>query len=160
MPRARVGMYSKDEEKALKKEFWDGFADYAQPFLKERGKRTWLLFNTRIRGLEFKFYVDRQKAGVLLEINAKNEDRRFRIFEALNDYKSLLEEGMPTLDWHLIAETPMGKEVSEISVCLSDVDYYNRQTWPAIYPFFCTTMLLFEENYFDIFESLKAELQH
>jgi len=153
-------MYSKDEEKVLKKKFWDGFEAYSAPRLSEKGKRTWVLFHTRIKGLEFKFFVNREKVGVILEINHRNEDRRLRIFEALNDYKAFIDDGVPGLEWHLIAYTPEGKEVSQISVYVENVDYYNPATWPAIYPFFCKTMLQLEENYFIIFESLKEELRN
>ena len=61
-------MYSKEEALAIKKEFWTAFAT-AYP-------RKWLLYDTKIKDVTFKFYIDNKKAQVLLDIEPKDEEKR------------------------------------------------------------------------------------
>ena len=61
-------MYSKEESIQIKKEFWTKFS--------ESNPRKWLLYNTKIKDVSFKFYVDNKKAQVLLEIEPRDEEKR------------------------------------------------------------------------------------
>jgi len=53
-------MYSKEELKRLKVEFWESFAAFCevQPKLRNR-KKIWTLYNTKVRGVELKFDATR-----------------------------------------------------------------------------------------------------
>ena len=66
-------MYSKDELKNLKLEFWESFAAYCevQPYLRDR-KKIWTLYDTKVKGVELKFDVSRNGAYVILEVNHRN----------------------------------------------------------------------------------------
>ena len=77
-------MYSKDELKSLKIEFWESFAAYCevQPYLKGR-KKIWTLYNTKVKGVELKFDANRKGAYVILEVNHRSEDERLEMFERL-----------------------------------------------------------------------------
>ena len=68
-------MYSKDELKKLKVEFWESFAAYCevQPYLRRR-RKMWVLYNTKVKGMELKFDVNRNGAYVILEVNHRQED--------------------------------------------------------------------------------------
>ena len=46
-------MYSKDELRKLKTEFWESFAAYCevQPYLRRR-RKMWVLYNTKVKGVE------------------------------------------------------------------------------------------------------------
>ena len=46
-------MFSKEEALQIKKDFWIAFA--------EEYPRKWLLYNTKIKDVTFKFYVDNKK---------------------------------------------------------------------------------------------------
>ena len=61
-------MFSKEEALQLKKDFWIAFAA-AYP-------RKWLLYNTKIKDVTFKFYVDNKKAQFILDIETKDENKR------------------------------------------------------------------------------------
>ena len=63
-------MYSKDELKNLKLEFWESFASFCevQPYLRGR-KKVWTLYDTKVRGVELKFDANREGAFVILEVN-------------------------------------------------------------------------------------------
>ena len=65
-------MYSKDELRKLKTEFWESFAAYCevQPYLRRR-RKMWVLYNTKVKGVELKFDATRNGAFVILEVNHK-----------------------------------------------------------------------------------------
>ena len=69
-------MYSKEENLKIKKEFWIQFA--------ETYPRKWLLYNTKIKDVTFKFFVDNKKAQVLLDIEPKEEEKRKIYFEKIS----------------------------------------------------------------------------
>ena len=77
-------MYSKEENKRLKHEFW---IDFAQKY-----PRKWMLYDTKIKDLSFKFYVDNTKAQVHIDIEIKNKDLRMLYFEKFEALKNILEE--------------------------------------------------------------------
>ena len=85
-------MYSKDELKNLKLEFWESFAAFCevQPYLRGR-KKTWVLYDTKVKGVELKFDATREGAFVILEVNHRSEEARLEMFERLTWYKDTLE---------------------------------------------------------------------
>ena len=89
-------MYSKDELKNLKLEFWESFAAFCevQPYLRGR-KKTWVLYDTKVKGVELKFDATREGAFVILEVNHRSEEARLEMFERLTWYKDTLEMDFP-----------------------------------------------------------------
>ena len=77
-------MYSKDELKNLKLEFWESFAAYCevQPYLRGR-KKIWILYDTKVKGVELKFDISRSGAYVILEVNHRSEEFRLEMYERL-----------------------------------------------------------------------------
>jgi len=154
-----LNMYTKEERKLLSISFWNSFGEACKPFLSRHNKKKWLTYNTKIKGIELKFFAGRDKASVILEINHKNEDVRLFIFELLHGYKAILNDGLDReLMWHLIFELPNGKEVSRAEVCIANVDLHKQSDWPAMYEFMMNNMLLLENNFLDIADSVKIEV--
>ena len=89
-------MYSKDELKNLKLEFWESFAAYCevQPYLRGR-KKIWTLYDTKVKGVELKFDISRNGAYVILEVNHRSEELRLEMYERLTWYKEMLEQDFP-----------------------------------------------------------------
>ena len=77
-------MFSKEEALQIKKDFWIAFAE-AYP-------RKWLLYNTKIKDVTFKFYVDNKKAQVILDIEPKDEEKRKIYYDKVESLKSILIE--------------------------------------------------------------------
>src|SRR5574343_1451260 len=77
-------MFSKEEALQIKKDFWTAFA--------EEYPRKWLLYNTKIKDVTFKFYVDNKKAQVLLDIEPKDEEKRKIYYEKVESLKTILHE--------------------------------------------------------------------
>jgi len=51
-------MYSKEEARILKQEFWEGFNRYTKFYSKKVGSPiSWMLYKTEIKGIELKFAI-------------------------------------------------------------------------------------------------------
>ena len=83
-------MYSKEEKKQLKTDFWNGFAAYcAAQRGPSRRKSPFMLYNTRMKGVELKFDVRRESVDVVLEANGCN---RAEMYGRISAYKVLFDE--------------------------------------------------------------------
>ena len=74
-------MFSREESKKLREEFWIAFG--------KSFPRKWILYNTKIKGLAFKFHFDVKKAMVILDIETDDLDRRLQLWEKLESLKSI-----------------------------------------------------------------------
>lgn len=150
-------MYSKDELKNLKLEFWESFAAFCevQPYLRGR-KKTWVLYDTKVKGVELKFDATREGAFVILEVNHRSEEARLEMFERLTWYKDTLEMDFPEgLTWDICFVRDTGKQVARIYTANSGIDFHRRQDWGEFFSFMASQMYLLERNFMSIAEYLR-----
>ena len=150
-------MYSKDELKNLKLEFWESFAAFCevQPYLRGR-KKTWVLYDTKVKGVELKFDATREGAFVILEVNHRSEEARLEMFERLTWYKDTLEMDFPEgLTWDICFVSDTGKQVARIYTAKSGIDFHRRQDWGEFFSFMASQMYLLERNFMSIAEYLR-----
>ena len=150
-------MYSKDELKNLKLEFWESFAAFCevQPYLRGR-KKTWVLYDTKVKGVELKFDATREGAFVILEVNHRSEEARLEMFERLTWYKDTLEMDFPEgLTWDICFVRDAGKLVARIYTAKSGIDFHRRQDWGEFFSFMASQMYLLERNFMSIAEYLR-----
>ena len=135
-------MFSKEEAQRIKREFWVAFA--------EDNSRKWMLYNTKIKDVAFKFYIDNKKAQVLLEIEPKDEKKRIIYYEKIESLKSiLLEEYLPDAIFERDLYLENGKAVSRIWVEILNVSSNNKNTWPKVFEFFNEKMDAFERFFYE-----------
>lgn len=150
-------MYSKDELKNLKLEFWESFASFCevQPYL--RGcKKMWTLYDTKVKGVELKFDATRDGAFIILEVNHRGEEARLEMFERLTWYKDTLEMDFPEgLIWDICFVRDTGKQVARIYTSKSGIDFHRRQDWGEFFSFMASQMYLLERNFMSIAEYLR-----
>lgn len=150
-------MYSKEELKALKLEFWESFAAFCevQPYLRDR-KKIWMLYDTKVKGVELKFDANRRGAYVILEVNHRREDLRLEMFERLTWYKEMLEADFPEgLVWDICYVRETGREVARIYTAREGIDLHRRQDWGAFFTFMADAMYRLERNFREIAEYLR-----
>mgnify|MGYP006050991263 FL=1 len=152
-------MYKRDELKQLKTDFWNGFADYCNtiPRLAQR-KQKFMLYNTRLKGAELKFDVQRYDVSIVLEINHTDYERRIELFEHFKACRLLFEESFGDMEVvyepFYVLET--GKEVCRIYVSMKqDVDFHRRDDWQIFYIFMARNMMKLER----IFNQAKQALE-
>ena len=139
-------MFSKEDSRLLRQEFWTSFG--------KSFPRKWLLYNTKIKGLSFKFYFDTKKAFVCLDLE-DDLDNRINCWEKLLALKNiLLDDYLPDAIYKEEFYLENGKEISRIYVSLEQkVSIHNKNTWRDTMEFFNEKMLLFEaffEEYKDV----------
>lgn len=150
-------MYSKDELKNLKLEFWESFAAFCevQPYLRGR-KKIWTLYDTKVKGVELKFDATREGAFVILEVNHRGEEARLEMFERLTWYKDTLETDFPEgLTWDICFVRDTGKQVARIYTSKSGIDFHRCQDWGEFFSFMASQMYLLERNFMSIAEYLR-----
>lgn len=152
-------MYSKDELKRLKLEFWESFAAYCevQPYLRRR-RKIWTLYNTKVKGVEMKFDANRKGAYVILEVNHRNEADRLEMFEKLTWYKEQIEQDLPEeLIWDICFIRENGEQVARIYAAKEGLDLHSRTDWGEMFSFMATKMYLLERNFMAIAEYLRFD---
>jgi len=141
-------MFSKEETLQIKKDFWIAFAaEYP---------RKWLLYNTKIKDVTFKFYLDNKKAQVLLDIEPKDENKRIIYYEKVESLKNILLEDYlndAIFERHFYLEN--GKVISRIWVEKKGISINNKNTWNAIFDFFNEKMDAFERFFYKNEDYLK-----
>ena len=135
-------MFSKAEAQIIKKEFWTAFAE-AYP-------RKWMLYDTKIKDVSFKFYIDNKKAQVMLDIEPKEEDKRIIYYEKLESLRNILmEEFMPDAVFEKNFHLESGKVISRVWVELTGISLYNKASWAMIFRFFNLQMDAFERFFYE-----------
>ncbi len=139
-------MFSKEESKKLRQEFWTAFG--------KSFPRKWLLYNTKLKGLSFKFHFDTNSALIALDLEDDLE-KRIAYWEKLQSLKSiLLNEYLPNAVFEEAYFLGNEKEISRIYVLFEGkVSIHNKNSWREVMEFFNENMSLFEaffEEYQDI----------
>ena len=141
-------MFSKEEAVQIKKDFWIAFAaEYP---------RKWLLYNTKIKDVTFKFYVDNKKALVLLDIEPKDEAKHKIYYEKVESLKTiLLEDYLDDVIFERNFYLETGKVISRIWVEKTGISINNKNTWPEVFDFFAEKMESFEYFFYEHEEYIK-----
>lgn len=153
-------MFTKEERKAIVQRFWVQFDAYCNtiPELACK-KKKWILHDTKIGHLDLKFDPGRDYAMIALEINHESENIRLRIFELLEKYRLILEQGFPNgLTWDYCYLNSNKQEVCRIYVKKDGLDLQRYSDWLDIYRYFAENMNLMQENFLEIQEMLVEEV--
>lgn len=139
-------MFSKEESRLLRQEFWTSFG--------KSFPRKWLLYDTKIKGVSFKFHFDTKYALIALDLEDDLENR-INCWEKLVALKNILHSqylGEAIFEEEYYLEN--GKEISRIFIPLEQkVSIHNKNTWRDVMEFFHKDMALFEaffEEYRDM----------
>lgn len=141
-------MFSKEESRLLRQEFWTSFG--------KSFPRKWILYDTKLKGLSFKFHFDNKKALVALDLEDDLENR-IKYWEKLLALKSiLLDDFLPDAIYDEEYFLDNHKEISRIYLPLEQkVSIHNKNAWREVMEFFNKNMSLFEaffEEYKDVIE--------
>ena len=142
-------MFSKEESKQIKQLFWTSFG--------KSYPRKWILYNTKIKGVSFKFHFDNKTAHVALDLE-DNLENRINCWEKLLALKTILREDY--LSEAQFEETfflENGKEISRVYVQLDQkVNIHNKNHWQRVMEFFNEKMSQFEAFFEEYKEIIKG----
>jgi hypothetical protein len=150
-------MYTKEESKALREEFWDTFKTLSRrKRLRQKLPGEWVLTQTGVKALNLRFHVDREVAQVGIDLETRNMDKRIELFEKLESVKKVLEEAMnEPMIWELEYIRENAKSVSRIYIQKDGVDIYNKDTWQAAHQFMFDRMSKLEVFYLEYMDFFK-----
>ncbi|SDS88587.1 DUF4268 domain-containing protein [Winogradskyella sediminis] len=139
-------MFSKEESRRLRQEFWTSFG--------KSFPRKWVLYDTKIKGFSFKFHFDNKSALIALDLEDDLENR-INCWEKLVALKGILKNDyLPDAIYNEAYYLENGKEISRIYLPLEQkVSIHNKNTWSVVMEFFNENMSLFEaffEEYRDM----------
>ncbi|MDO4763398.1 MAG: DUF4268 domain-containing protein [Flavobacteriaceae bacterium] len=142
-------MFSKEESAKMRQEFWTSFG--------KSFPMKWILYQTKIKGVSFKFHFDTKKAMVMMEIEGSLE-HRIKYFEKMQSLQDILEtEYLPKAIYSDSFELENGKEISCIFVEKTGVCIHNKNTWQETMQFLNDNMLKFEEFWQEYEDFIKME---
>ncbi|MEA1785970.1 DUF4268 domain-containing protein [Arenibacter sp. GZD96] len=142
-------MFSKEVSKVIRQEFW---VSYGKAF-----PRKWIRYDTKIKDVSLKFYFDTRNAAILLDIEDSNPTNRRIYFQKLEALKGILHQDyLPdaVYEEHCILEN--GKEISRISVTLTQVSIHDKNTWQRTMVFLHDTMDKLEQFWLEYAEFIKT----
>lgn len=134
-------MYSKDEMKALKREFWTEFAEYCNTDAVLSKRRTkFMLYNTRVKGIEMKWVVEPKLVEVVMEFNHPSDAVLAEQWTKMESCKSLFSKGYGRDFDHLIWDdnyelAGIDKTVKRIYLSREGLNFHRRSDWPEIFVF-------------------------
>jgi hypothetical protein len=122
---------------------------------KKYRKKKWILYNTKIKGIELKFDATRDGAYVIMEFNHRSLSRRRQMFEIMEKYRVVFDKYFADAIWQADYEKPCGTIVSRIYRHMGGLDIHKREQWPDFYPFLSKEMVHLERGFSemkDLFE--------
>ncbi len=131
-------MFTKEESKKLRQDFWVAFG--------KSYPKKWVLYNTKIKGLVFRFHFDLKKAAVSMDVEHSNLENRIALWEKISSLRSILKEGFllkVIFEDSFLLEN--GKEISRVYVEMNQVSIHNKNTWQETMIFLNKNMSQFEE---------------
>lgn len=142
-------MFSKEESRKLRREFWTSFG--------RSFPRKWILYHTKIKDLSFKFHFDTKKALVTLDVESQDLKNRIHYYQKLESLKNiLLEDHLPEAVFEDVFFLDNGKEISRIYVEKTGVSIHNKNSWRETMEFLNEKMLQFEAFYREYEDHIKS----
>lgn len=144
-------MFTKEESKRLRLEFWDQFRKMSEKKrMKKRRPARWIMNDTGIRQIKLKFHFDEKTATVGIDIETRNLNKRIELYEKLEGLKSKFEKVFGDKPvWEFDHVLPTGKSISRLYLILRDVNIYNKDHWDMVNRFFFDNMILFEDIFLE-----------
>ncbi len=145
-------MYTKEERKKIRMEFWSTFKKYS----KKHGKKKWIMQDTGINKVNLKFEFDNKKARVGYDICAYDVETRIYYYEKFESLKSILEDSLQQpLIWDLEYPVTSKKEMAKIYLEISDVNILDKNTWDIVIDFFFKNMSILEDIFVEFYDFIK-----
>ena len=142
-------MYTKEESKEVKIQFWDGFKRYS----KEKGRKmtSWVLRGTQIKEVQLKFDLNENGAFVIIQIDSKLDSKRHSVYEQFKKYKPVIMGTCGAdLKWEKDYFIEGFKDVGMIYYHLEGASIYNKDEWKSYFEFMFSKMTILEEAFLDV----------
>lgn len=130
-------MYTKEEKRTFKTEFWNSFGIYMKKYNKEYGRVRWVNYRTNIKDIYFRLDLNEKKATFAIELQHNNDGIRELYYEQFLELKTVLSSNIgEKLIWKEVEFNQFNHPMSTIYAELPDVSIYNKNNWQEVFQFF------------------------
>lgn len=150
-------MYSKEEAKQIRLEFWGQFRDYTNKRRKNKGRTgKWVLNKTGINAINLKFDFYQDSALVGIDVETKSLDTRIAMYEKLESIRNQIDNALGTnVVWEFDYIRENGKSISRVYTEINDVSIFDKNTWNRVNMFFFDRMTALEDVFLEYKDILK-----
>ncbi|MCC7331824.1 MAG: DUF4268 domain-containing protein [Flavobacteriales bacterium] len=152
-------MYSKEETRLVKHEFWNSFSVMMRKYSSKYGTVNWSNYKTKIKDLYFRLDFTENYATFSIELQHP-ESIRGLFYEQFIELKVLLEKSLEEkLIWEEEHVNVYKNTISRIYICLPHVSIYNKEDWQKTQNFLekkITQMHIFWLDYRELFKNLES----
>ncbi len=146
-------MYTLEEAKKIRFEFWNKFTVISEMRRRKLGKsRHWILHHTGIAALNLKFYINETEKWISVgfEVKSKNIANQLFYYYKLQSLKPFIEEalGAGTI-WDDMFGTEKDKLISRVHLKLEGVSIFENQDWSAMFEFMFDKMMAIEDVFLE-----------
>ena len=152
-------MFSKEERKAIRAEYWGRFKNHVASTRNSEGRRiNWLNYPTRLKELYIRLDVNQERARFSIDIQSKDEGIRSIIWEQFEELKKVLETEMETQgNWTETAYNSAGQEISSIYWELDGVSIHNSKDEKEVFQFFKEHLVRFD-RFYNVYQDILISL--
>ncbi len=142
-------MFSKEDAKRIRQEFWTEFGKTYQ--------KKWLLYNTKIKELTLKFTFTTKIAQVSIDIDTEDEVIKEYYYDKIWSLENILKtEFLPNIILDPNYEVEYGKFISRAYIQLDNVCIHNKKTWEETQKFLYDTMNKLELFFYEYEDFIKS----
>lgn len=153
-------MYSREEVKKLKEEFWTSFGQFMSPIPSaDMEKINWVNYKTGIKHLFFRMDATNKSSSIMIEITHPDEGIRALMFEQFREFQALLHDALAeNWDWSPEYDDDYGKKTARISTTITELSIFRKEDWPQLISFLKPRLIALDEFWssakyaFDIFK--------
>lgn len=137
-------LYSREEAKKLKEQFWTNFGQYLSLTPNEDGdKINWVNYKTGVKHLYFRMETEGKTARIFIEISHPDAGMRELMYEQLLTYRQMLHGALDEeWEWDAYYEDSEGKQTARVSKSLTEkTSVFDPNDWPTLISFFKPRLL-------------------
>lgn len=142
-------MYSKEELKTIRTEFWTEFKKHMQQFRSSNGRRmNWLNYPSEVDNVYVRLHADNHGIAFTFDIQGKDEGVRSILWEQMTELKTVLESEMGTDgEWLEDQSSDSVPHFSSIRWSKQGLRFSNPKHKEEIFAFFQDRLMAFDQFY-------------
>jgi len=153
-------MYNRDFKKSYKKLFYTSFGKYMRRNISQYNiKNKWLNYKTNVKPIYLRLNTSHISASINIDIQCKDVEIQYLYYKQFKELKFVFENILgKDWDWNFAYKNEYSINYSRITKSITNVNIYDKNTWPTIFIFFEKNLLkfdLFWKEFNEIFKQLE-----
>lgn len=151
-------MFSKEEIKNFRQDFWTAFGTIMKQKRSAGGYRVnWVNYRTGVKGVAIRLLCDTKNAFVCLDFDYPDDEIRELHWQQIEELKTMFSSIVAdNWMWEPFFERENGQEVGRIYTRIDNVSIYKKETWPEAFAFMKKNLIPLEEFWCEFSELFKT----